>query len=481
MSLPEEPFGELPLIRSQGTLDRKILAVNEITREHVGQDIWVRATAAVVRGKGKCGFLLLRSSMWTIQACVFAGKGIPVPLAKFVQQIPVESLVEIYGTVAATDKPVTSATKQDMEIQIQRCYIVARAEPTPVVVADCARVTEDEEDTASEAKMPTVTQKARLDNRVLDLRTIANQAIFRVQSKVCQFFRDFLLERGFQEIHTPKLIATASEGGANVFKVDYFDTHAYLAQSPQLYKQMAVVSGMPRVFEIGPVFRAESSNTKRHLTEFTGLDCEMAILENYHEAIDLFKDLLATVFTRLLKECREEIETVRSQFPSEDLVVNPIVLPFPEAVKMLREAGMTIGDYEDLSTENERKLGQLVKEKFNTDFYILDKFPSDVRPFYTMEDPADEHYSNSFDMFLRGQEIVSGAQRIHNTEMLKQRAEKLKVNLAPIQGYVDCFRYGAPPHAGLGCGLDRITYLFLGLKDVRRGSMFPRDPQRLTP
>lgn len=482
MQFPEEPYGDLPLIQSASkTEGMNILSVKDITPELVGQDVWLRASAAVVRGKGKCGFLLLRTSMWTVQACVFAGKGIPVPLAKFVQGIAVESLVQVYGTVTAVDKPVTSATIQNVEVQIQRCYVVSRAEPTPIVVADCARVTEDEDEDKAEQKMPTVTQKARLDNRVLDLRTIANQAIFRIQSKTCQFFRDFLLARDFQEIHTPKLIGTASEGGANVFKLEYFQGHAYLAQSPQLYKQMAVVSGMPRVFEIGPVFRAENANTKRHLTEFTGLDAEMSFGEDYHDALSLYCELLVDVFTRLSTECRTEIETVRSQFPSEDLVLNPVTITFPEGVAMLREAGCTQDEYEDLSTENERKLGQLVREKYNTDFYILDKFPSGARPFYTMPDPKDAHYTNSYDMFLRGQEIVSGAQRIHQSAMLLERAAELKVDLTPIQPYVDCFKYGAPPHAGLGCGLDRITFLFLGLKDVRRGSMFPRDPSRLTP
>ena len=182
-----------------------------------------------------------------------------------------------------------------------------------------------------------------------------------------------------------------------------------------------------------------------------------------------------------MAECREEIDAVKAQFPSEDVVVNPIILPFQEAVKLLREAGMKMDDYQDLTSELEKKLGEIVKEKYNTDFYILDKFPAAVRPFYTMPDPENPLYSNSFDIFLRGEEIVSGAQRIHDSNLLLKRAAELGVNLDPIKEYVDCFKYGAPPHAGLGCGLDRITFLFLGLKNVRRGSLFPRDPSRLTP
>ena len=474
MTLPTELFGDLELIQSKQIEEREILSVADLTDDKIGQEICVRAHAASVRGKGKCGFLLLRTQYATIQACVFAGGDIPNAMAKFVQQIPVESLVEVYGTLAKTDKPVTSATKQNMEIQIKRCYVVSRAQPTPIVVADCQRVSEeDDEGPASTDKTrPHVTQKARLDNRVLDLRTTTNQAIFKIQSKVCQYFREFLYTKNFQEIHTPKLIATASEGGSNVFEVKYFNTKAFLAQSPQLYKQMCVVSGMPRVFEIGPVFRAENSFTHRHLTEFTGLDCEMEIKLHYHEALNLFKDLLSNIFNRLLAECREEIDAVKAQFPSEDVVVNPIILPFQEAVKLLREAGMKMDDYQDLTSELEKKLGEIVKEKYNTDFYILDKFPAAVRPFYTMPDPENPLYSNSFDIFLRGEEIVSGAQRIHDSNLLLKRAAELGVNLDPIKEYVDCFKYGAPPHAGLGCGLDRITFLFLGLKNVRRGSLF---------
>ena len=492
--MTEELFGEIPLIRSTEVIEREYTPISKITEEMSGQTIYVRAYASVVRGKGKCSFLLLRDQIHTIQACVFAGGEVPVELAKFVKSIPVESFVEILGTVSKAANPITSASKQNVEIQIQKCFIVSKSEPTPIVVADCQRTTEADDEVAApepapKAKgkgaaaqaRPTVNQKTRLDNRVLDLRTTTNQAIFRIQSKICQFFRDFLINNNFQEIHTPKLIGTASEGGANVFEVKYFEGKAFLAQSPQLYKQMAVVSGMPRVFEIGPVFRAENSNTHRHLTEFTGLDAEMAINYHYHEALFIWRDLLANVFTRLQQECQDEIQAVRQQFPSTDLLVNPVIIKFPEAVAMLREAGMTMGDYDDLSSELELKLGELVREKFNTDFYILDKFPSKVRPFYTMPDPEDPNYSNSYDMFLRGEEIVSGAQRIHDSNLLLQRAAELGVDLSPIKAYVDCFKYGAPPHAGLGAGLDRITFLFLGLHNVRRGSLFPRDPTRLTP
>ena len=515
-----------------------MIRIQNITSDLAGKEIEFRGFLAKNRSK----FLVIRDQIATIQ--VYAGVKV---------NIPVESYVEIKGTVTVPEKPITGCTLQNLEIQASRIRAVSKSQqPLPIQVEDCSRITEadeDKEEAEAEAafrgekpkeeeqpqlvfktdaegnpideqtgekltpeqiekrkknflkklekekakaakkaakaapKTPTVTQKLRLDNRVLDLRTMANQAIFRIQSKICQFFRDYLLAQDFQEIHTPKLIPTASEGGSNVFEVKYFDTKAYLAQSPQLYKQMAVVSGMPRVFEIGPVFRAEKSFTHRHLTEFTGLDAEMAFDTNYHEAVNLFQDLLITVFTRLQKECQPEINAVAAQFGEhvKDLVIKPCILPFPVAVKMLNDAGFKMGDFEDLDSEHEKALGKIVREQYGTDFFILDKFPAAVRPFYTMPDPVDPRYSNSYDMFLRGEEIVSGAQRIHDSALLLKRAGELGVDMTPIMSYVDSFKYGAPPHAGLGCGLDRITFLFLGLHNVRRGSLFPRDPTRVNP
>lgn len=228
-----------------------------------------------------------------------------------------------------------------------------------------------------------------LDNRWIDLRTPANLAIFKVESGVCQLFRSFLLKNDFFEIHTPKIISTASEGGANVFEVSYFKRSAYLAQSPQLYKQMAISSDFNRVFTIGAVFRAEDSNTHRHLTEFVGLDLEMAFNYHYHEVLTLLGDMFIEIFKGLEREYAQEIRTVNSQYPAEPFkFLEPsLVLEFPQAVKMLNDAGIEMGDEEDLNTKNEKFLGKLIKEKYDTDFFILDKFPLAVRPFYTMPDP----------------------------------------------------------------------------------------------
>jgi aspartyl/asparaginyl-tRNA synthetase len=272
-------------------------------------------------------------------------------------------------------------------------------------------------------------------------------------------------------------------------------------QSPQLGKQMAIAADMERVYEIGPVFRAENSNTHRHLTEFTGLDLEMAIEDHYHEVVDMLDGALRAIFHGLQTEYRREIETVRKLYPSEDLVFpeKTVRLHFADGVQMLRDAGWTddgheIDMYEDFSTRTEKKLGDLVKEKYGTDYYILgehypafalvahpiaftDKFPASARPFYTMPDPDDPKRANACDFFIRGEEILSGGQRIHEATFLEQRMKECGINPDTMKDYVDGFRQGCPPHGGGGIGLERVVFLFLKLGNIRWGTMFPRDPR----
>jgi len=415
---------------------------------------------------------------------------------------------------------VEATTQHKVELSVQKLFVVSRSQQNlPLLVEDAARpqnlLNEQETEIAeleaqirtlelsSEAKETTVqaniaelqkkkaaaqkyvvvSQDTRLDNRVIDLRTPANQAIFRVQSGVCTLFRELLLKDGFVEIHTPKIICAASEGGASVFKLQYFNTHAFLAQSPQFYKQMAVCSDFERVFEIAPVFRAENSNTHRHMTEFMGLDLEMAFQYHYHEVLDVMDRLFVGIFEGLTSRFNRELQIISQQYPFEPLeFLKPTLrIDFTEGISLLRGAGQEIGDTDDLSTRHEKELGRLVKEKYHTDFFILDKYPKTVRPFYTMPNQTDPRYTNSYDLILRGEEISSGAQRIHDSQMLEKNAKDFGVDPKSIQDYIDAFKYGAPPHAGCGVGLERIVMLFLGLSNIRKTSMFPRDPSRLTP
>ena len=328
-----------------------------------------------------------------------------------------------------------------------------------------------------------VGQNTRLENRILDLRVPANQAIMRISGGICRFFREYLQDKDFTEIHSPKIIGGSSEGGAEIFRLDYFGNDACLAQSPQLYKQMGVVCDLERVFEIGPVFRAEKHFTPRHLCEFTGLDLEMAFYEHYFEVIDLICEMFGYMFEKLNEKYSKEIEAVKAQYPFEDFVFKADVpkIKFVEACEMLKEAGLEQNPLKDLETVNEEALGKIVKEKYGTDFFVVYNYPIEARPFYSMINPNDPEYTNSYDFFMRGQEILSGAQRIHDPEMLTERAKSKDVPPETIKDYIHCFQYGAYPHAGGGIGLERVLKLFLGIHNIRKCSMFPRDPKRLTP
>ncbi|KAG8382155.1 hypothetical protein BUALT_Bualt05G0047200 [Buddleja alternifolia] len=279
------------------------------------------------------------------------------------------------------------------------------------------------------------------------------------------------------------LLAGSSEGGSAVFKLDYKGTPACLAQSPQLHKQMAVSCGFWRVFVIGHAHRAEDSNTHKHLCEFTSLAAEMDIKEHYSEVMDIVDRLFVAIFDHLNENCSKELEVIRRQYPFEDLKYLPrtLRLTFEEGVRMLKEAGVEIDPLGDLNTESERKLGQLVLEKYNTEFYILHRYPLAVRPFFTMPCYDDPNYSNSFDVFIRGVEIISGAQRIHESGYLEVRALECGIDVETLSTYIESFRYGTPPHGGFGAGLERVAMLFLALDNIRKCSLYPRDPQRLDP
>ncbi|KAH7175997.1 hypothetical protein EDB81DRAFT_896862 [Dactylonectria macrodidyma] len=345
---------------------------------------------------------------------------------KWVRKISLESLVQVCGVLKQPLEPIRSATHSGVEVDICSVHLVNPVQNLPF----------------SNYKPPE-TLRNRMSSRILDLRHPSNQALFRVRSLVSHAFRNTLEKHGFVEIHTPKLQPVATESGAAVFPVNYFGCRAFLAQSPQLAKQMSVSADFGRVFEVGQVFRAENSNTHRHLTEYIGLDLKMAIDTDYHEWLD---------------------ET-------------PIIT-FSEGIQMLRDDGHD-GEEEDLSTPDEIRFGQLVREKFGTNYYVLDRFPASARPFYTANDSKDPKYTRSFDIFVRGQEICSGGQRIHNIEELRANMTAAGMSDDGMEDYLTAFELGAPPHAGAGLGLERIVAWMLELGDVRYASLFHRDPKSL--
>lgn len=475
-----ELYGDSPMVQSAVVTDRVFRNIGEINAELLGQTVWVRARLATSRAVGKGVFIILRQMVNTVQGVTWQSSEVPKAMVKYTAAISLESIVDVRAEIIAAETPVQSATVKNYELSIKEVHVVSRAQDLPFNVEDAGR----NEAEAQAAGLPLVGQDTSLNFRWVDTRTPANQAIFRIQSGVCQLFREFLNSRGFIEIHSPKLIGGASEGGANVFTLKYFDQPACLAQSPQFYKQMtAACGGFERVYEIGPVFRAEDSHTHRHLCEFTGLDFEMAIYEHYYEALEVMGELFNFIFDGINDRFGHELMLIGQQYPFEPIkyLRPPLRITFEEGITLLLEAGVAASYDEDISTPQEKALGKIVKEKYGTDFYIMDKYPLSARPFYTMPDPANKRWSNSYDLFIRGEEIVSGAQRVHDVDLLISRAKEFNIPIASIQSYIDAFKHGALPHAGGGIGLERVVMLFLGLKNIRKTSMFPRDPNRLAP
>lgn len=356
-SIDTSNYGILPF---NGHIEnRSFSRIKDLNSNLQGEKIWLRGRISESRCKGSLGFVLLRQTFYRLQLVVDANQGSTKALIKWLGCLPIESVIDVYGTVVVPEIPVVSST-QNVEILVEKVFCVSSAiSELPFQLKDANRV-ENEDDDVSVIR---VLQDVRLDNRVLDLRTYLSQAIFRIQSTVCRLFRDFLLENKFVEIHTPKLLAGASESGATVFKVNYFSNTACLAQSPQLHKQMSICGDLERVFEIGPVFRAENSNTHRHLCEFVGVDIEMTIENSYYEIIDMFDKLFRFVFAGINEHCKNELEIVAEYNPFIPFLISNKTprLTFEEGCDLLRKAGADIPEdlsEFDISTEQERLLGK---------------------------------------------------------------------------------------------------------------------------
>ncbi len=439
--------------------------------------------------------------MFTVQALMFKSDVVSKQMIKFTKGIANESIIEIVGKVQKAPQEIQSCSQKDAEVCITEIWVIHPSLPRlPFTLEDGGRRVENQEsewdplgeeekkeepvDEEGKKKDIIIGQNTRLNNRIIDLRIPANQAIMRVRGQIAAVYREFCSKQGWIEINSPKIIGGSSEGGAEVFKLDYFGRSACLAQSPQLYKQMCIASDFPGVFEIGPVFRAENSNTPRHLCEFTGLDYEVPFKNHYFEVVDIIGDMFRYIFANLPSRCEKELEIIQDQYPFEPFLMNEgptVTMSFQEGIELLKEAGVEQNPLKDLGAEAEKALGKIVREKHKTDFFVLYNYPKEARPFYSMINPHDDNFTNSYDVFMRGEEIMSGAQRIHDPAMLAERATACGIDVDTIKDYIESFQYGCPPHAGGGIGLERVCKLFLGLHNIRKVSLFPRDPKTLTP
>ncbi|KAI0842250.1 aspartyl-tRNA synthetase [Hypoxylon sp. FL0890] len=436
----------------------ELCSLKQVASLPVGSEVNFRARIHTQRRISQAlDFLLFRNQTDSIQGVLTNASP---HMIRWVQRLNPESLVHVTGTLQKPKQPVTSATFQNLEVLVYSLHVVNPANELPF-----------------DSYEPPDALRQRLSGRVVDLRHPSNQAVFRVRSMIVRKFREALDAMDFLEIQTPKLQPAATESGSEVFQVQYFGRTAFLAQSPQLAKQMVISGDFKKVYEIGPVFRAENSNTHRHLTEYTGLDIEMSLKASYKELIETIDKVLKIIFAAV--QSMPELQNVRERWPSKDLVWldETPVIPFSRGIQMLRQDGREVEE-EDLSTRDEIRLGELVKEKYHTDYYILDRFPANARPFYTHK-AEDPKWTNSFDIFLRGQEICTGGQRIHDAKALRESMAAAKIAEQGMEEYLSAFDLGAPPHGGAGLGLERIVMLLLELDDVRNASLFPRDPKSL--
>ncbi|RKT16672.1 aspartyl-tRNA synthetase [Streptomyces sp. 1114.5] len=423
----------------------------------VGETVTVYGWVDTLRRQRRLQFVLVRDHTGIVQVTHVRG-GEQDPIEAAFERVTVESAVKITGEVVASPQVKLGG----LEIVPSRVEIVSLAEP----------------------KLP-IDEKTgidqRLDWRFLDIRRPSQHLVFDVQTTVERAMRELAAEERFTELHTPKLMGTASESGAEVFEVGYFGRTAYLAQSPQFYKQMAIAGGIDRVFEIGPVFRAEPSFTSRHATEFTGVDVEIAWIDGVEDVMAFEERMLHRVLTAVAEQ---HGEAIAEHFGTRVVVPE---LPFPritmaDALARLRATGWDReGVKDDLDPEGERTLCALIAAETGHEFVFVTRFPAAVRPFYHLRPEDDPTVTESFDLLWKGVEITTGAQREHRHDRLVAQAREKGMDTGPLSGYLDCFRYGTPPHGGLGLGLGRLLMLALGLPSIREATFLFRGPHRLEP
>lgn len=438
-----------------GVKQKDTLELSQLFEEGVaGNRVKVNGAIHTIRDMGTVAFIILRKREGLVQ-CVFE-EGV----SKFdLKDLKEADTVEVTGIFAASEK-----APGGVEIRIEEIQILSEpAKPLPLPVAKWKL------DTSLEA---------RLNYRPISLRNIRERAKFKIQEGIVRGFRDFLYEQGFTEIHTPKIGAKSAEGGANVFKLDYFHKPAILQQSPQFYKQM-MVGVFDRVFETAPVFRAEKHNTKRHLNEYTSLDFEMGYIDGFEDIMAMEAGLLQYTMKILQKDYARELKILGIELPKVEEI--PAVR-FDEVKKMVSEKyGRKIKNPFDLEPEEELLISQYAKEEWDADFVFVTHYPSKKRPFYAMDDPEDTTYTLSFDLLFQGMEITTGGQRIHDYNKLMEKMETRGMTEEGMEQYLSAFKHGMPPHGGLGIGLERLTMKLIGADNVREATLFPRDLSRLEP
>ena len=409
-----------------------------------------------VRNLGGISFITMRDRDGTYQVTM-PKKKIDADLFALLTGLSRETVVRITGEVKESNQTATG-----WEIIPSAAEVIsAAAVPLPLGVVDKVNVEMD----------------TRLNHRFMDLRKPEVRAIFELKSIMVELIEEAVRSNGFRQVYTPKIGAAGAEGGAELFRVQYFDRPAYLAQSPQLYKQILMSTGLDRVFEIGPAFRAEQSNTNRHVTEFISFDGEMSWIENEEEVMAMIEEVIDHVLRGLKERGAKQLEVLGKEI---NVPARPYpILTYSECLSIVQEAGLPLKEGDDLGTEGEKIVGERMAEK-GCDLYFIAEYPEEAKPFYIMEKDGTP-YSFSFDLDYKGQEICSGGQREHRYDVLVARMQKKGLDPEDFEFYLEAFRYGMPPHGGWGIGMERLLVKALDLPNIREAILFPRDPARLTP
>lgn len=439
-----------------GVAKKETLEISELLAgDLAGQKVKVNGAVHTIRDMGTVAFVVLRKREGLLQGVYEEGT------AGFdLKDLREADAVEIEGTLEKNEK-----APNGIEIRMESLRILSEPEADMMPLA------------ISKWKLNT-SLDAKLNYRPIALRNVRERAKFKLQEGITRAFRDFLYEQGFTEIHTPKIGAKSAEGGANLFRLDYFHRPAVLQQSPQLYKQM-MVGVFDRVFETGPVFRAEKHNTKRHLNEYTSLDFEMGFIDSFQDIMAMETGFLQYTMELLKKDYKTELDMLDITLPKVDEIPQ---VRFDEAKRLVAEKyNRQIRNPYDLEPEEEALIGRYFEEEYGADFVFVTHYPSKKRPFYAMDDPDDKTFTQSFDLLFKGLEVTTGGQRIHEYQMLLDKIEAKGMTTEGMDQYLDIFKHGMPPHGGLGIGLERLTMKLIGEDNVRETCLFPRDLSRLEP
>jgi nondiscriminating aspartyl-tRNA synthetase len=420
-----------------------------------GERVKISGWVSVRRDQGKMVFFDLRDRSGTVQGVVLPSESLAIAVAK---EIRIEYVVSIEATVVERPPKNVNAGVQngDIELHIHSIQILAEAASLPF-------------DMSMDGYNLDLTTE--LDHRALVLRHPRLQAIFKVQAVIIDSFREYMKSQGFFEFQAPAIVPATAEGGAEVFKVDYFDKQAYLSQSPQLYKQI-VMTAFERVFSVNKVFRAEPSSTTRHLTEIVSLDAEMGFIESWRDVRNMSEATVKYILEQVAQKCEKELKVLEAVLPT--MIAETPTLSLTEAFEKLG-----LPQDKDLNPEQERRLCEVIKEETGSDFVYVYGYPTRQKPFYVYPNPEHPEFNEGMDLLCRGVEWLSGGRRINDYKQLMEHVEKWGMDPKKIEMFLEAFRYGAPPEGGFAFGAERMTMQILGLKNIREATMFPRDMNRI--